>query len=270
MKNFWNLFLLILLLSIIFTIVDWSVDGFNFLQFQEQHFYFHSWISIAGILFSSTMAITSYFIYKSSKILSLRYVSISFLLTALAYAIIGYHASYCQVCSDLGYCAASHSYSIYLMIIVFVIFVLTIIMFNKKIDIVKKAQLLQKFSYGLIVATILLGIALFISLEYLEIHDTISYLGTVNLQAFVFLLPVVIIVIASIYFRRHYETSNLYVLMAVIASLSFLPQFLHIFSCKDCHMMECSEFYILSGLIMLIVTGLLIYSIGIQLQEKRK
>jgi hypothetical protein len=270
MKNFWNLFLILFFISIIFVLVDWNVDGFNFFQFQEQHFYFQSWISIAGILFSAIMAITTFTIYKTSKIPSLRYIPISFLLTSIAYAIIGYHASYCEVCSDLGYCAASHSYSIYLMIIVFVIFVLTIIMFSRRLDIVKKAQLLQKFSYGLIIATILLGITLFISLKYLEIHDHIAYLSTTNLQAFIFLLPLIIILLAFVYFRGTYQASRTYILMAVLASLSFIPQFLHIYRCKDCHVMECSEFYVLSGIIMVIVTGLLIHSVAIQLLENRK
>lgn len=270
MKKFWNIFGILFLISVIFVLVDWNVDGFNFFKFQEQHFYFQSWISIAGILFSTIMAITTFIIYKTSKIPSLRYIPISFLLTAIAYAIIGYHASYCKVCSDLGYCAASHSYAIYLMIIVFVIFVLSIIIFSRRLDIVKKAQLLQKFSYGLIIATVLLGTTLFISLRYLEIHHHIAYHSTTNLQAFIFLLPLIIILLAFIYFRSIYQASRIYMLMALLASLSFVPQFLHIFRCKDCHILECSEFYVLSGIIMVIVTGLLIHSVSIQLLENRK
>ena len=270
MKKFWNIFGILFLISVIFVLVDWNVDGFNFFKFQEQHFYFQSWISIAGILFSTIMAITTFIIYKTSKIPSLRYIPISFLLTAIAYAIIGYHASYCKVCSDLGYCAASHSYAIYLMIIVFVIFVLSIIIFSRRLDIVKKAQLLQKFSYGLIIATVLLGITLFISLRYLEIHHHIAYHSTTNLQAFIFLLPLIIILLAFIYFRGIYQASRIYMLMALLASLSFVPQFLHIFRCKDCDILECSEFYVLSGIIMVIVTGLLIHSVSIQLLKNMK
>ncbi|WP_373030351.1 hypothetical protein, partial [Sulfurovum sp.] len=60
MKKIWYLFSILFLLSIIFVFVDWNADGFNFLEFQEQHFYFQSWISIAGILFAIVMAITTF------------------------------------------------------------------------------------------------------------------------------------------------------------------------------------------------------------------
>lgn len=270
MKFFWNLFVILFLISIIFVIVDWNVDGFNFFTLQEQHFYFQSWISIAGILFAIVMAITTFIIYKKTKLPSIKYISISFLLIAAAYAIIGYHASYCEVCSDLGYCAASHSYPNYLIIITFVIFVLSTVMFSRSLDIVKKAALLQTLSYGLIIATLFLSITLFISLKYLKIHDYISYLGTTNLQALVFILPLIVIVWVFAYFRRTYKASRVYLLMAALVLLSFLPQFFHILRCKDCHKMECSEFYVVSGLIMMIVIGLFIHAVSIQLLEKRE
>ena len=268
MKFFWNLFVILFLISIIFVIVDWNVDGFNFFTLQEQHFYFQSWISIAGILFAIVMAITTFIIYKKTKLPSIKYISISFLLIATAYAIIGYHASYCEVCSDLGYCAASHSYPNYLIIITFVIFVLSTVMFSRSLDIVKKAALLQTLSYGLIIATLFLSTTLFISLKYLKIHDYISYLGTTNLQALVFILPLIVIVWVFAYFRRTYKASRVYILMASLVLLSFLPQFFHILRCKDCDTMECSEFYIFSGLLMLIATALFIHSIYKQLQEE--
>ncbi len=270
MKTTWYLFPIFFLISIIIIYIDWNVDGFNFFKFQEQHFYFQSWISIAGILFATIMAITTFIIYKKTKLPSLRYISISFLLIAIAYTIIGYHASYCEVCSDLGYCAASHSYPNYLIIITFVIFVLSTIMFSRSLDVVKKAELLQKLSYGLIIATIFLSITLFMSLKYLKIQDHISYLSTTNLQALIFILPLIVIVWAFVYFRRTYKASRVYILMAALVLLSFLPQFFHILRCKDCHTMECSEFYVVSGFIMVIVIGLFIHAVSIQLLENRE
>ncbi|MFC2057519.1 hypothetical protein ACFLR6_01130 [Campylobacterota bacterium] len=271
MKKIWYLFSILFLLSIIFVLVDWNADGFNFLEFQEQHFYFQSWISIAGILFAIVMAITTFIIYKETKFPSLKYISISFLLIATAYLIIGYHASYCEVCSDLGYCAASHSYPNYLIMITFVIFVLSTIMFSRSLDVVKKAVLLQKLSYGLIIATLFLGITLFISLKYLRIQQGhISYLSTTNLQALIFILPLIVIIWAFVYFRRTYKASRVYILMAVLVLLSFLPQFFHILRCKDCHTMECSEFYVVSGLIMVIGIGLFIHAVSIQLLKNRE
>jgi len=271
MKKIWYLFSILFLISIIFVLVDWNADGFNFFKLQEQHFYFQSWISIAGILFSIIMAMTTFMIYKETKFPSLKYISISFLLIATAYLIIGYHASYCEVCSDLGYCAASHSYPNYLIMITFVIFVLSTIMFSRSLDVVKKAVLLQKLSYGLIIATLFLGITLFISLKYLRIQQGhISYLSTTNLQALIFILPLIVIIWAFVYFRRTYKASRVYILMAVLVLLSFLPQFFHILRCKDCHTMECSEFYVVSGLIMVIGIGLFIHAVSIQLLKNRE
>ncbi len=79
---------------------------------------------------------------------------------------------------DLGYCAASHNYSNYLILITFVIFVLSIIMSSRSLDIVKKVQLLHKLTYGLIIATTLLTITLFISLKSLKVLDHIYYFYT--------------------------------------------------------------------------------------------
>lgn len=268
MKTNWYFISVLFLISITFVFVDWNVDGFNFFKFQEQHFYFQSWISLGGVLFTFVMAITMFIIYKKTKLQSLKYTSLSFLLTATAYSIIGYHASYCKVCSDLGLCAASHNYPLYLIIITLIIFILTIIMLSHSLDIVKKTQLLRIFSYGLIIATTLLIITLFISLQYLETPDSISYIeGGNNLQAFMFLLPVVVIVWVFVYFRNMYKVSGIYLLMALLLSLSFLPQIFHIYMCKDCYTMECSEFYAFSGLIMFIIIGLFIHSVSTKLQK---
>lgn len=271
MKKNWYLFSVLFLISIIFVFLDWKVDGFNFFKFQEQYFYFQSWISFAGILFTFVMAITTFIIYKKTQLQSLKYIPVSFLLISITYAIIGYHASYCKVCSDLGLCAASHNYPLYLIIIALIIFILSVIMFNRRLDIVKKTQLLQKFSYGLIIATTLLIITLFISLKHLEIPDQIYYLDSVNnLQALIFLLPLVVIIWIFVYFRNIYKVARIYLLIALLLSLNFLPQFFHIYTCKDCYIMECSEFYVLSGMILLIGMGFFMYSLHIQLQEDSK
>lgn len=267
MKKVWYLFSILLLISIIFVIIDWNVDGFNFLKFQKQHFYFQSWISFAGILFTFVMAITTFIIYKKTKLQSLKYIPLSFLLILVSYFITGYHSSYCKICSDLGVCAASHSYPNYLFIIALLIFVLSGIMFTRRLDIVEKTQSLQRLAYGLIIATTFLFMILWISLKYLETIDHSHYMVGSNLQAFIFILPLVVIVWAFVYFRNNYKISRVYLLMALLLCLGFLPQFLHLYTCSDCYTKECSEFYVFSGFIMFVVTGIFIYSVHIQLQE---
>jgi uncharacterized protein with PQ loop repeat len=66
------------------------------------------------------------------------------------------------------------------------------------------------------------------------------------------------------------KASGIYLLMALLSSLSFIPQVFHIYACKDCHDMECSEFYVFSGVIMIIVTGLLIHAISVQIDENKE
>ena len=271
MKKIWYLSSLLFAISIILVLKDWSVDGFNFFKLQEYNFYFQSWVSMAGSAFTFVMAIVTFTIYKKTQFQSLKYIPLSFLALTIGYAFIGYHASYCKVCSDLGLCAASHNYPLYLIIIAFIIFILIVIMFNRRLDIVKKTQLLFKFSFGLVIATILLMSILFSSLKYLEIPDKMYYLDSVNnLQAFVYLFPVFMIVWVFVHFRKKYKVSGIYLVIAFLLSLSFLPQILHIYTCKECHTMECSEFYIFSGLFMLIATALFIHSLYKQLKEESK
>lgn len=263
-------FFILFLISMIFVLKDWRVAGFNFFESTEHHLYFQAWISIAGILFTVAMAVTTSIIYKKTKLQSLKYIPMAFILIAVAYLIIGYHASYCKVCSDLGFCAASHNYPDYLIIITFVIFVLATIILSKKLDLVKKAESSQTFLYGLILAMILLFTASLISLNYLEVPNNISYINTNNLQVVIFIVPLVMILYALMFIKNIYKESGIYILMTLLMSFSFIPQIFHIYACKDCNDMECSEFYVFSGVIMFIVTGLLIHAISIQLKENKK
>ena len=270
MKRLLFFFFILFLISMIFVFKDWSVDGFNFFELPEHHLYFQSWISIAGILFTVVMAVTTYFIYNKTKLRSLKYIPISFILMAVAYLIIGYHASYCKVCSDLGFCAASHNYPDYLMVITFVIFVLAAIMLNRNLDILKKVESTQVLLYGLVLAMIVLFTASLISLNYLEIPNNISYISTKNLQVLIFILPLVMIFSALLVIKNISKASGVYLLMLMLSSLSFIPQIFHIYACNDCHEMECSEFYVFSGVIMIVVTGLLLHAISIQIHEKKE
>ena len=267
MKKSYSAFFLAFIVALVFTYFYWEVDGFKFFQSQVINFYFQFWVSLAGVLFSLIMSITTYILYKQTNYNSLKYIPLSFLLTALAYTMIGYHSSYCKVCSDLAFCAASHNYPNYLILITFVIFVLSTLLFSPQLKTQSKISILQKFSYGLIFAiAIMLGILL-LSLNFMEIPNTLEYSLSKNLQAITFMMPVVIIIAAFLYFRRKYKATNIYLLMSILSTFSFLPQIYHIYTCNDCHTMECSEFYTLSGFIMFLVSGLLIYSVSIQLKE---
>jgi len=255
----------LLIMMVIFTIIDWSVDGFNLLKFQQYEFYFQSFVSIAGLAFTSIMAITVFIIYKKTKLSSLKYMSLSFLLTSFAYMSIGYHSSYCKVCSDLTMCSASHNYSNYLIVIAFVIFVLTVLLINIKNSI----SILKIFSYGLITASSILLIILFISIEFIETPGVLFYeLGNINLQGFVFIFPLFLMAFTLIYLRKKGNIKRVVLIIFSLLSLSFIPQAYHIFLCKDCHVMECSEFYVFAGLLMHIALGLFVYSLSQQIKEE--
>jgi len=267
MKKLWYLFFIFFVITIAFVSIYWSVDGFDFFKFQTQHFYFQFWISLAGVLFTLTMAITSYKIYKKRKLDSFKYIPLSFVLTAISYMIIGYHGSYCDVCSNLTLCAASHNYPNYLIVIAFIIFTLITIMLSNKLNRNKKARTLEQLSYGLITATLLLIVTLFVSISFMETPLIIPYADSQNLQSIGFISPIIIILIAFSYFNHRYKLNYAYMLLAMLSSFAFIPQIYHIYRCKDCHVMECSEFYALAGLIMFIVVGLLIHAISIQLKD---
>jgi len=264
-KKLIYIFTLLFVSAVLFFIIDWGVDGFDFFTHQENKYYFQSWISIAGMLFTFIMFITTFLIYKKSDISSLKYISISFLLITIAYASIGYHTSYCKVCSDLSMCGASHSYPNYLIIISLIILLVNILVANIKNNII----FLKILSYSLIFSTFLLMIILFISIEYIETPSIIIYIySVINLQGLVFIFPLVFIVLSFLYMRTIYKLSNTTILIFIFLFISFIPQAIHIFTCSECHTMECSEFYSLAGLLMFMAIGLLIYSISLELEKK--
>lgn len=267
MKKISYIFGILFIISIGFGIFDWEVDGFDFLKAQDYKFYFQSWISFAGTVFSLVMAITTYILYKKSKILSLKLVSVSFILISIAYGIIAYHTSYCKMCSDLSLCGASHSYPNYVILISLIIFVLTLLFVDNKLNI----SLIKIFSYGLIISTMLLMIILFLSLNYMEIPDIIPYIfSAVNMQGFIFIFPLLFSLLVLVYFKNTYKLTSVILFIFLLIILSFIPQAYHIFSCAECHNMECSEFYIASGLIMFVAVGFIFYAINLQLKAKNK
>ncbi len=261
-----SLFIVLFIFALVAMFVGWSVDGFDFFKAQNYELYFQSWVSIAGIVFTWVMAMSTFFIYKKSKIASIKFISLSFLLTSFAYGIIAYHTSYCKMCSDLAMCGASHNYSNYFTVIALVVSVLAILSMNLKNNI----GVLKQFAYALIVASLLLLITLFISIEFMETPDIIAYvISTINIQGLSFTFPLILIVLSYIYFRKMYKASTVILFIFALMFISFLPQAYHIFVCTECHNMECSEFFVASGLMMFIAVGLLIYAIGLQLEEEK-
>lgn len=251
--------------SIGFIFLDWSVDGFDFFKVQKYELFFQSWVSLAGAVFTAVMGITVFFIYKKSRLLSLKFVSFSFLLTSFAFGLIGYHTAYCKVCSDLTMCGASHNYANYLIIIALIAVTMISILVNLKNNI----AILKTLASGLVLASLLLFLIVFFSIQFMETPDLMSYvIETINLQGFVFILPILFLLLTFIYFKKMYQLSNSISLIFLLLFISFLPQAYHIFICSECHSMECSEFFVFSGLIMLIVIGSLLYAIALQLEEK--
>lgn len=260
------LFIILFLCSFIVILLDWNVDGFNFLKAQNYELYFQSWVAFAGVIFTAIMATSIFIIYKKTKIASLKFVSLSFLLASFAYAIIAYHTSYCKMCSDLTMCGASHNYPNYLIVIALVITVLTILSINLKKNII----VLKQFAYALVFASSLLLLILFMSIKFMETPDIIAYvISTINIQGLSFIFPLILIVFSFIYFRKMYKDNKIVLLIFALLFISFLPQAYHIFVCEECNNMECSEFFVASGLMMFMAVGLLIYAIGLQLDEKK-
>lgn len=253
-----------MLASIGFILLDWSVDGFDFFKAQKYELFFQSWVSIAGVIFTAVMALTIFIIYKKSHLDSLKFVSFSLILASFAFGIIGYHTSYCKVCSDLTMCGASHNYPNYLIVIALIIVTIISILVNLKNNI----TVLKILASGLITASLLLLIVLFFSIQFMETPDVMSYVITnINLQGFVFLFPIILILLTFMYLKIMHKISNSISLVFLLLFISLLPQAYHIFICTECHSMECSEFYVFSGLVMFMAVGFLLYSISLQLEE---
>ena len=260
-----TLVLVLFIVMLLFSFLDWRVDGFELLKSQSFEFYFQSWVSIAGLSFTTIMSVTTFIIYKKTKISSLKFMSLSFLLTSLAYLSIGYHSTYCKVCSDLGICSASHNYSNYFIVIALVTFVLSVLLMHAKNNI----SILKFFAYGLITASSVLLLVLFISIEFMEIPGIAFYeVNTINLQGFVFVVPLILIAFSYIYYRKKHKMKKVIVAIFLLVSVSFIPQAYHLFLCEECHTMECSEFYIVAGLMMFMALGLFVYALGQQLKEE--
>ncbi len=265
MKKIIYVSIILFLASIIFIWIDWRIDGFDFFKIQDNKHYFQSWVSIAGGLFAFIMALFTFFIYKKSNIGSLKFISLSLLLTSLAYAIIGYHTSYCKMCSDLSMCGASHTYPNYLILISLIIFVVVILLYYIKNNI----KLLKLFSYGLIFSSVLLTIILFVSIQFMETPDIVPYIfTTLNLQGLIFVFPLILITLSILYLKNIHRLTHMTVFIFILIFISFIPQAYHIFICNECHAMECSEFYIFSELLIYIAVSLFIYVISLHLDKK--
>jgi len=261
------LFVSLFALTVLFLILGWQVDGFDFFKAQDYEFYFQSWISLAGSIFALIMSATIFIIYKKSDKKSLKYISVSFLIISLAYALVGYHTSYCKVCSDLSLCGVSHNYPDYFILMSMIVFVVILLIFNKKFNL----SLFKTFFYGMLLAVSSLMGILFLSIKYIEIPNVIPYVfHSLNLQGFIFILPLIFTGVVYLYFRKTYRITAKISLLFFIIALSFIPQAYHIFSCFECNRMECSEFFSLSGLLMFIAIGLIFYSLDIALKNEMK
>ena len=259
------LFASLFALSVLFLVLGWQVNGFDFFKAQDYEFYFQSWISFAGTVFTLIMAVTIFVLYKKSNKQSLKYISISFLIISLAYAIVGYHTSYCKVCSDLSLCGASHNYPDYLILMSVIVFVLILLLLNKKFNL----SLFKTFFYGMLLGVSSLMGILFLSIKYIETPDITPYVfHSLNLQGFIFVLPLLFTGIVYLYFRKTYQINTKISFLFFMIAVSFIPQAYHIFSCNECNQMECSEFFSLSGLLMFIAIGLIFYSLDIALKNE--
>jgi len=259
------LFVSFFTLSVLCLILGWQVDGFDFFKIQDNKFYFQSWISLAGTFFTLIMSATIFILYKKSNKKSLKYISLSFLIISLAYAIVGYHTSYCKVCSDLSLCGASHNYPDYIILMSVIVFVMILLLLNHKFNL----SLFKTFFYGMILAVSSLMGILFLSIKYIEIPNVTPYVfHSLNLQGFIFILPLFFTGIVYLYFRKTYKITAKISLLFFMIALSFIPQAYHIFSCSECNRMECSEFFSLSGLLMFIAIGLIFYSLDIALKNE--
>ncbi len=263
MKKIITLFFFLLALAMISYGKGYAIGGFH-LSKVHNYFYFQSWISLAILVFCLVISYATYSVYKNTKLVGLKFVPVGLFFLSLGIIIIGFHNSYCKVCSDLGFCGTAHNYPNAISVLA-VCISLVIYLALQSQDYDLKSSL-KKFWHTLVFGSFIIIIILFISLFYMELPEPISYkAGRFNLQGFVFISISIFCTIAFFTFLVvYYRTrKKIFVAMSVQFIVTALVQLVaayHIFTCYWCDIEECSEFFALGGIFILIGMFILWYS----------
>jgi len=257
------LFIFLFILSIYFYISGFEINDFQFSKIHYQ-LYFLAWVSLGNIIFALILAYASYVVFKHTKLEAFRFIPLSLFFFVVGMIINCFHLSYCKICSDLGFCGTAHVYpnviSILSIGLSFVLYLINQVQVLELRFILRKLWIILSFGFGLIV------FILFISLFYMNLPNPISYkIGSLNFQGLIFVFVSLFSFLSfSVYCFFYFKTRNrIFVAVSIqfiIIGISQLVSAYHIFTCYWCNIEECSEFFSLSGIMILTAVFILWYS----------
>ncbi len=260
MKKMDLLFAVLLVASVGSFFWGYDIGDFTFSQIHN-HLYFQAWISLATIILSVLLAGATASIYKFTRLETFRLVPAALLVFSLGMIPIGFHNSYCKVCSDLGFCGTAHNYPDIITIIA--IYISTSIYVLSESAIKDVGRALKKLWRALIIALAAIIAVMLVSLFYMQLPEPIPYKSArINPQGIVFLSVSIFSMVAGIvYVLRYRQTGNKALegvcIQFIVTGLVQLIAAYHIFTCYWCNVEECSEFFVIGGLFILVSMYLL-------------
>lgn len=263
MKRSLPFFLFLFILSISFYILNFNIDGFQFSKI-HYHLYFLAWMSIANLILCLILAYAVFVIYKLTNLIPLRFIPLALLFYSFGIIINCFHLSYCKICSDLGFCGTAHTYPNAISLLSICVSLILYIINQTQVNDLK--LILKKLWSILLIGFLVIIVILFISLFYMDLPRPIPYkVGHFNMQGFIFIFISLFCFLSFIMFFYGYIKTHSKVLKGVsvqfvVTGLLQLISAYHITTCYWCNVEECSEFFSLSGIFILIAMFILWYS----------
>ena len=257
-------FLTLLTISVCAFFAGLDSGGFKYAQ-THYYPYFQGWISLANLIFCLALAIAAHKIHKKQGLEPLRYVPLALIFFAIAIALIGIHVSYCKNCGDVGFCGTAHDYPNAVSILGICISLVLYLSSIKEVD--SFAHALSILYHSLMIGFAAIIVVLFISIFYMKFPEPSPYafLQRPNVQGITFICISLFSFLAFLDLFHAFKTTGKRVfvhigIQFIVIALVQLVAFYHIATCYGCAMGECSEFFTLAGIFILIAVYLLWYS----------
>jgi len=238
-------------------------DSHMFEAGREYHMYPQTWVAIAAIIFAFIMAISTFIAYKKTEFKLFKYLPLVFLILAISFIPIAYHTAYCEECASLGACGQVHNYG---TIVALIAIALATVFAVKSFGAEIKGPMMRSLLYGTIAGVFAILLVVFIGSQLMGTPGEMEYPPTVfNPEGFVFVAIILVGLYFSIkLFLLYRKTKAGFILPLslgfLVVALSQILAAKHIFTCYWCHIMECSEWFTLSGICLLIAIMIFYHS----------
>jgi len=218
-------------------------------------FYYHFWVSLDLLILSILFLWCIKWLQNKTNFLFFRSFKYALIFFIIADILVGIHNGYCEICSNLGLCGSLHNYpdaaTILIMCLSFLS--LTYLLFKDK----KEMVYFQKIVYYWVIAILLEILVISLSTIFISFPEPISYKkGPLNWQGFIFINLIIYCMIASWWFLKTFKKrieAKIISLQFFLIGISQIPAAYHLLTCYWCHVEECSEFFGLAGICLMIM-----------------